>query len=90
MAKAKTAVVEKTETKDAPVKKTTTKKVAPKTPAPAKEETKKIQETFSEVFESDVDSKIAAFLNANGVETYEIVSESKEEDNVTKTIEITL
>ena len=90
MAKTKTAPVVKTEQKVVPAKKTPTKKDVPKTPAPVETKETKIQKTFSEVFESDVDSQVESFLSANGVDTYEIVSEVKEEGSIVKTIEITL
>ena len=50
----------------------------------------KIQKTFSEVFESDVDSQIDSFVSANGADGYEIVSETKGDDGVVKTVEITI
>jgi len=91
MAKAKTkaAPVVKTEQKVVPAKKTP-KKAAPKTPAPAETKPTKLQKTFSEVFESDVDSQIDSFVSANGADGYEIVSETKGDDGVVKTVEITI
>ena len=89
MAKTKTAPVVKTEQKVVPAKKTP-KKAAPKTPAPAETKPTKLQKTFSEVFESDVDSQIDSFVSANGADGYEIVSETKGDDGVVKTIEITI
>ena len=92
MAKAKTtktAPVVKTEQKVVPAKKTP-KKAAPKTPAPAESKPTKLQKTFSEVFESDVDSQIDSFVSANGADGYEIVSETKGDDGVVKTVEITI
>ena len=50
----------------------------------------KLQKTFSEVFESDVDSQIDSFVTSNGADGYEIISEIKEEGSVVKTVEITL
>ena len=93
-AKTKTAPVVKTEEKVVPAKKTP-KKAAPKKAAPKKTvaaETKptKLQKTFSEVFESDVDSQIDSFVSANGADGYEIISETKGDDAVVKTVEITL
>jgi len=88
-AKTKTAPVVETEQKVVPAKKTP-KKAAPKTPAPAETKPTKLQKTFSEVFESDVDSQIDSFVSANGADGYEIVSETKGDDAVVKTIEITL
>tara|TARA_R100000908_G_C3720935_1_gene123716 strand:- start:658 stop:933 length:276 start_codon:yes stop_codon:yes gene_type:complete len=88
-AKTKTAPVVKTEQKVVPAKKTP-KKAAPKTPAPAETKPTKLQKTFSEVFESDVDSQIDSFVSANGADGYEIVSETKGDDGVVKTIEITI
>ena len=89
MAKTKTAPVVKTEQKVVPAKKTP-KKAAPKTPAPAETKPTKLQKTFSEVFESDVDSQIDSFVSANGADGYEIVSETKGDDGVVKTVEITI
>tara|TARA_B100000287_G_scaffold63356_1_gene55068 strand:+ start:227 stop:496 length:270 start_codon:yes stop_codon:yes gene_type:complete len=89
MAKAKTAPVVETEQKVVPAKKTP-KKAAPKTPAPAETKPTKLQKTFSEVFESDVDSQIDSFVSANGADGYEVISETKGDDAVVKTIEITL
>ena len=91
MAKAKTkaAPVVKTEQKVVPAKKTP-KKAAPKTPAPVETKPTKLQRTFSEVFESDVDSQIDSFVSANGADGYEIVSETKGDDGVVKTVEITI
>ena len=88
-AKAKTATVEKTEEKVVPAKKTP-KTVAPKTAAAVDKKEGKIQKTFSEVFESDVDSQIDSFVNENGADGYEIISESKGDDVVVKTVEITV
>ena len=88
-AKTKTAPVVKTEQKVVPAKKTP-KKAAPKTPAPVETKPTKIQKTFSEVFESDVDSQIDSFVSANGADGYEIVSETKGDDGVVKTVEITI
>lgn len=88
-AKTKTAPVVKTEQKVVPAKKTP-KKAAPKTPAPAEAKPTKLQKTFSEVFESDVDSQIDSFVSENGADGYEIVSETKGDDGVVKTVEITL
>ena len=88
-AKTKTAPVVKTEQKVVPAKKTP-KKAAPKTPAPAETKSTKLQKTFSEVFESDVDSQIDSFVSANGADGYEIVSETKGDDGVVKTVEITI
>lgn len=88
-AKTKTAPVVKTEQKVVPAKKTP-KKAAPKTPAPAETKPTKLQKTFSEVFESDVDSQIDSFVSANGADGYEIVSETKGDDGVVKTVEITI
>ena len=88
-AKTKTAPVVKTEEKVVPAKKTP-KKAAPKTPAPAETKPTKLQKTFSEVFESDVDSQIDSFVSANGADGYEIVSETKGDDGVVKTVEITI
>ena len=88
-AKTKTAPVVKTEQKVVPAKKTP-KKAAPKAPAPVETEPTKIQKTFSEVFESDVDSQIDSFVSANGADGYEIVSETKGDDGVVKTVEITI
>ena len=88
-AKTKTAPVVKTEEKVVPAKKTP-KKAAPKAPAPVETEPTKIQKTFSEVFESDVDSQIESFVTSNGADGYEIISETKEEGSVVKTVEITL
>ena len=87
--KTKTAPVVKTEQKDVPAKKTP-KKAAPKTTAAADKKEGKIQKTFSEVFESDVDSQIDSFVSANGADGYEIVSETKGDDGVVKTVEITI
>ena len=89
MAKTKTAPVVKTEQKVVPAKKTP-KKAAPKTPAPVETEATKVQKTFSEVFESDVDSQIESFVTSNGADGYEIISETKEEGSVVKTVEIKL
>ena len=89
MAKTKTAPAVKTEQKVVPAKKTP-KKAAPKTPAPVETKPTKIQKTFSEVFESDVDSQIDSFVTSNGADGYEIISEIKEEGSVVKTVEITL
>ena len=91
MAKAKTkpAPVVKTEQKVVPAKKTP-KKAAPKTAAPVETKPTKLQKTFSEVFESDVDSQIDSFVSANGADGYEIVSETKGDDGVVKTVEITI
>ena len=89
MAKAKAATAVKTEEKVVPAKKTP-KKAAPKTPAPVETKPEKIQKTFSEVFESDVDSQIDSFVSANGADGYEIISETKGDDAVVKTIEITI
>jgi|TARA_R100000030_G_scaffold98195_1_gene87869 hypothetical protein len=88
-AKTKTAPVVETEQKVVPAKKTP-KKAAPKTPAPAETKPTKLQKTFSEVFESDVDSQIDSFVSANGADGYEVISETKGDDAVVKTIEITL
>ena len=88
-AKTKTAPVVETEQKVVPAKKTP-KKAAPKTPAPAEAKPAKLQKTFSEVFESDVDSQIDSFVSANGADGYEVISETKGDDAVVKTIEITL
>ena len=88
-AKTKTAPVVKTEQKVVPAKKTP-KKAAPKTPAPAETKPTKLQKTFSEEFESDVDSQIDSFVSANGADGYEIVSETKGDDGVVKTVEITI
>ena len=88
-AKTKTAPVVKTEQKVVPAKKTP-KKAAPKTPAPVETKPTKLQRTFSEVFESDVDSQIDSFVSANGADGYEIVSETKGDDGVVKTVEITI
>ena len=88
-AKTKTAPVVETEQKVVPAKKTP-KKAAPKTPAPAEAKPTKLQKTFSEVFESDVDSQIDSFVSANGADGYEVISETKGDDAVVKTIEITL
>ena len=88
-AKTKTAPVVETEQKVVPAKKTP-KKSAPKTPAPAEAKPTKLQKTFSEVFESDVDSQIDSFVSANGADGYEVISETKGDDAVVKTIEITL
>ena len=88
-AKTKTAPVVKTEQKVVPAKKTP-KKAAPKTPAPAETKPTKLQKTFSEVFESDVDSQIDSFVSANGADGYEIISETKGDDAVVKTVEITI
>ena len=87
--KTKTAPVEKTEQKVVPAKKTP-KKAAPKTTAAAENKPTKLQKTFSEVFESDVDSQIDSFVSANGADGYEIVSETKGDDGVVKTVEITI
>ena len=86
MAKAKTKVATavKTEEKVVPAKKT------PKKAAPAETKPTKLQKTFSEVFESDVDSQIDSFVSANGADGYEIISETKGDDGVVKTVEITL
>ena len=89
MAKTKTAPAVKTEQKVVPAKKPP-KKAAPKAPAPVETEPTKIQKTFSEVFESDVDSQIESFVTSNGADGYEIISEIKEEGSVVKTVEITL
>ena len=88
-AKTKTAPVVETEQKVVPAKKTP-KKAAPKTPPPAETKPTKLQKTFSEVFESDVDSQIDSFVSANGADGYEVISETKGDDAVVKTIEITL
>ena len=88
-AKTKTAPVVETEQKVVPAKKTP-KKAAPKTPAPAETKPTKLQKTFSEVFESDVDSQIDSFVSENGADGYEVISETKGDDAVVKTIEITL
>ena len=88
-AKTKTAPVVKTEQKVVPAKKTP-KKAAPKTTAAAENKLTKLQKTFSEVFESDVDSQIDSFVSANGADGYEIVSETKGDDGVVKTVEITI
>ena len=88
-AKTKTAPVVKTEQKVVPAKKTP-KKAAPKTAAPVETKPTKLQKTFSEVFESDVDSQIDSFVSANGADGYEIVSETKGDDGVVKTVEITI
>ena len=88
-AKTKTAPVVKTEEKVVPAKKTP-KKAAPKTAAPVETKPTKLQKTFSEVFESDVDSQIDSFVSANGADGYEIVSETKGDDGVVKTVEITI
>ena len=88
-AKTKTAPVVKTEQKVVPAKKTP-KKAAPKTPAPVETKPTKLQRTFSEVFESDVDSQIDSFVSANGADGYEIVSETKGDDGVVKTVEVQL
>tara|TARA_R100000773_G_C4195637_1_gene99915 strand:+ start:296 stop:577 length:282 start_codon:yes stop_codon:yes gene_type:complete len=88
-AKVKTVTVEKTEQKVVPAKKTT-KSAAPKTAAVADKKEGKIQKTFSEVFESDVDSQIDSFVSANGADGYEIISETKGDDGVVKTVEITV
>ena len=84
-AKTKTAPVVETEQKVVPAKKTP-KKAAPKTPAPAETKPTKLQKTFSEVFESDVDSQIDSFVSANGADGYEIVSETKGDDGVVKSM----
>ena len=42
------------------------------------------------MFESDVDSQIDSFVSANGADGYEIVSETKGDDGVVKTVEITI
>ena len=89
MAKTKTAPAVKTEQKVVPAKKTP-KKAAPKTAAPVETKPTKLQKTFSEVFESDVDSQIDSFVTSNGADGYEIISEIKEEGSVVKTVEITL
>ena len=89
MAKTKTAPAVKTEQKVVPAKKTP-KKAAPKTAAPVETKPTKLQKTFSEVFESDVDSQIDSFVSANGADGYEIVSETKGDDGVVKTVEITI
>ena len=89
MAKTKTAPVVKTEQKVVPAKKTP-KKAAPKTPAPVDTEATKVQKTFSEVFESDIDAQIESFVSSNGANGYEIISETKEEGSVVKTVEIKL
>ena len=88
-AKTKTAPVVKTEEKVVPAKKTP-KKAAPKTAAPVETKPTKLQKTFSEVFESDVDSQIDSFVTSNGADGYEIVSETKGDDGVVKTVEITI
>ena len=88
-AKTKTAPVVETAQKVVPAKKTT-KKAAPKTPAPAEAKPTKLQKTFSEWFQSDVDSQIDSFVSANGADGYEVISETKGDDAVVKTIEITL
>ena len=69
MAKTKTAPAVKTEQKVVPAKKTP-KKVAPKTAAPVETKPTKLQKTFSEVFESDVDSQIDSFVTSNGADGY--------------------
>ena len=89
MAKTKTAPVVKTEQKVVPAKKTP-KKAAPKKTVVAETKPTKLQKTFSEVFESDVDSQIDSFVSANGADGYEIVSETKGDDGVVKTVEITI
>lgn len=89
MAKTKTAPAVKTEQKVVPAKKTP-KKAAPKTPAPVETKPTKIQKTFSEVFESDIDAQIESFVTSNGADGYEIISEIKEEGSVVKTVEITI
>ena len=88
-AKTKTAPVVKTEQKVVPAKKTP-KKAAPKKTVAAETKPTKLQKTFSEVFESDVDSQIDSFVTSNGADGYEIISEIKEEGSVVKTVEITL
>ena len=88
-AKTKTAPVVKTEQKVVPAKKTP-KKAAPKKTVAAETNPTKLQKTFSEVFESDVDSQIDSFVSANGADGYEIVSETKGDDGVVKTVEITI
>ena len=88
-AKTKTAPVVKTEQKVVPAKKTP-KKAAPKKTVAAETKPTKLQKTFSEVFESDVDSQIDSFVCANGADGYEIVSETKGDDGVVKTVEITI
>ena len=88
-AKTKTAPVVKTEEKVVPAKKTP-KKAAPKKTVAAETKPTTLQKTFSEVFESDVDSQIDSFVSANGADGYEIVSETKGDDGVVKTVEITI
>ena len=88
-AKTKTAPVVKTEQKVVPAKKTP-KKAAPKKTVAAETKPTKLQKTFSEVFESDVDSQIDSFVSAKGADGYEIVSETKGDDGVVKTVEITI
>ena len=88
-AKTKTAPVVKTEEKVVPAKKTP-KKVAPKKTVVAETKPTKLQKTFSEVFESDIDAQIESFVASNGADGYEIISEIKEEGSVVKTVEITI
>ena len=91
MAKAKaTTTKTKTKTTTTAPKKTTPKKepTVKSAPAPSKPKPQKITKTFSEVFESDVNASIAAWVAGNGAKEHRIVSDERGNGSVVKVVEI--